>query len=262
MQTGEGEGEPHVAEVYDQTETQTMDVELIRTLIGPGGPLRILEPFCGNGRILIPLALAGHELVGLDQAHGMLVHARAKIARLPQDVQNRITLLEGDAVAGGWPQAFDLVVLGGNCFYELATLEEQARCVRSAAAALVAGGHVYIDNDHMEGGLDPAWQEPGEKPSFPTGDCADGTRLESTLEPVWFDAPRRLIRFRRRTRITWPDGSATEKEYIMQKHPVSTAEVQASLEANGFAVERLFGDRGGTPYTELAGRAIFWARRT
>ena len=49
--------EPHIAEIYDQVEIYHDDVELIRKLIGGRGPLRILEPFCGTGRILIPLAV-------------------------------------------------------------------------------------------------------------------------------------------------------------------------------------------------------------
>ena len=64
--------DPHVAEIYDQVETETDDIELIRTLITGKGVLRILEPFCGTGRILIPLALDGQEIVGLD-AHGFAV---------------------------------------------------------------------------------------------------------------------------------------------------------------------------------------------
>jgi len=47
--------EPHIAEIYDQIETHTDDVELIRRLLGGRGPLRILEPFCGTGRIRISM---------------------------------------------------------------------------------------------------------------------------------------------------------------------------------------------------------------
>ncbi len=48
---------------------------------------------------------------------------------------------------------------------------------------------------------------------------------------------------------------------MVQTHPASAVEVQAWLEAHGFRVERLFGDRAGNPYTDASGRAIFWARR-
>jgi SAM-dependent methyltransferase len=253
--------EPHIAEIYDQVETYTDDIDLIRRLIGGRRSLRILEPFCGTGRILIPLALDGHTLVGLDQSKGMLARARAKIVRLPEQVQRRITLTQADVVSVRWPQEFDLVILGGNCFYELATPQEQEGCIQSAAAALNSGGYVYVDNDHMEGELAESWRKPGASQGFPTGTCADGTRLESTTETIWYDAPRRLVKFRRCTRATLPNTSVIEKEHIQQKHPVSTTEVRTWLETHGFVIEQLYGDRAGNPYTEASQRAIFWARK-
>lgn len=253
--------EAHVAEFYDHHENYADDVALIRRLIGGRRGLRVLEPFCGTGRILIPLAMDGHEVVGLDQAEAMLDRARAKASDLPEPVQDRITLSCRDVTDGAWPTGFDLVVLGGNCFYELATPEEQEQCIASAAAALRAGGHVYVDNDHMEGELDARWRQPGVGRGFPTGTCADGTRLESTTETIWFDAPRRLWRCRRRTRAILPDGRVTEAEYVQQKHPCSTGEVRGWLERHGFVVEHLFGDRAGNAYGDASERAIFGARK-
>ncbi len=129
-------------------------------------------------------------------------------------------------------------------------------------ASLKAGGYVYVDNDHMEGDLDEAWRRPGVRRGFPSGTCADGARVESTMETVWYDAPRRLVRLRRYTRVTLPDGATVEKEYVQQKHPVSAGEVRAWLTTCGFAVEREIGDRAGTPYSATSGRAIFWARKS
>jgi SAM-dependent methyltransferase len=255
------DAEPHIAEIYDRTETTAADVDLIRALVGGRGPLRILEPFCGTGRILIPLALDGHELVGLDRARGMLDRAQAKIGRLSEGVQRRIALLETDVTREPWPSGFDLVILGGNCLYELATPEEQAGCIRSAAASLRAGGYVYVDNDHMEGDLDEAWRRPGVSRGFPSGTCADGTLVETTTETVWYDAPRRLVRLRRCTKVTLPGGRIIEKEHVQQKHPVSIGEVRTWLATCGFTVERAYGDRARTPYRATSERAIFWARK-
>ena len=253
--------EPHVAEIYDQVETYTDDVDLLRRLIGERGPLRILEPFCGTGRILIPLALAGHELVGLDQANGMLDRAQGKIEQLSADVQNRITLVKTDVIRESWPRDFDLVILGANCFYELATPQDQERCILSASTSLKKSGYVFVDNNHMEGELDRSWQKSGVEPGFPSSMCTDGTQVESTTETIWYDIPGRLARFRRSTKVTLPDGSIVEKTYLQQKHPVSQVEVQTWLEAHGFTVERLYGDRAGNPYTDSAKRAIFWAEK-
>ena len=221
--------------------------------------MRILEPFCGTGRIFIPLALDGHNIYGLDQAGGMLDRARSKIKQLPKEVQRRITLAEADVTSDDWPRDFDLVILGGNCLFELATAGEQEKCIEYAVSSLRPGGRVYVDNDHMEGELDPSWQKAGITLRFPTGRCADGTNIESEGETVWFDKQHRLARFRRRTKVTFPDGKTIEKEYIQQKHPVSKVEVQSWLEKYGFVVDKLYGDRAGNPYDETSDRAIFWA---
>ncbi len=252
---------PYVAEIYDQSETYTDDVTLIQTLIQGLGHLRILEPFCGTGRILIPLALAGHTLVGLDKAAGMLLRARAKIEKLDKNIQSNISLAEADVMEGKWPTNFDLVILGGNCFYELSTPDEQEKCIMNAALALKPGGYVYVDNNHMEGELDPSWQVPGIRSGFPTGVCSDGASVESWTETIWFDAPNRLAKFRRLTRVKFPDGKTIEQEYFQQKHPVSTAEVQSWLKKYGFTIVDLHGDRKGNPYSTESIRAIFWARR-
>lgn len=252
---------PHAAEIYDQVETQVRDVQLILNLVQGLGHLRILEPFCGTGRILIPLALAGHHLVGLDKASGMLARAGKKLRSLDMASQGRVSLFETDVVQGDWPAPFDLVILGGNCFYELPTAEEQQKCVMNAASVLKPGGHVYIDNDHMEGELALSWQAPGLRPGFPTGNCIDGTSVETWIETTWFDAPNRLAKFRRLTRVTLPDGKVVEKEYFQQKHPVSMMEVQSWLERFGFIIENLYGDHQGNPYSQGSSRAIFWARK-
>jgi SAM-dependent methyltransferase len=254
--------DPHVAEIYDQFETQTDDIELVRRLVGGPKPLRILEPFCGTGRILIPLAEDGHEMVGTDQAKAMLDRAEAKIAQLDLEVRRRITLIQADATGSRWPTGFDLVILGGNCFYELDTPDEQEGCIASAAAALKPGGHVYLDNDHMEGDLEEPWRVPGVRITrFPSGTCEDGTRLEGTTETIWYDAPRRLWRGRRSVTIVFPDGSQVHREWLIRKHPVSAVEQQNWLAAHGFVVEQVLGDRSGSPYTGSSDRAIFWARK-
>jgi len=252
-----------ILEIYDQTETQTADVQLLRRLIGGRGPLRILEPFCGHGRILIPLAQDGHEIVGIDESRVMLDGARARLGALPATVREKVTLIEGDVTAMAWPTGFDVVLLAGNCFYELATAQEQEGCVASAAAALRSGGHVYVDNNHMEGELDESWRRPGvDTKVFPRGTCADGTRVEGTCETTWYDAPRRLVRFRRTATLRRPDGSVLlTSEWIQQKHPPSSEEVRGWLEQHGFVIEQLWGDRDGQPYTPSSPRAIFWARK-
>jgi SAM-dependent methyltransferase len=252
----------HVAEIYDQLETGTADVALLRRLIGDAKRLRILEPFCGTGRLLIPLALDGHTVVGLDRSLGMLARAQAKVDVLPIHVQEQITLSHSDVVQKRWPGEFDLVILGGNCLYELGTAQEQAKVIASAAGAVRPNGILFVDNDHMEGDLDRSWIDPAVREGvFPTGACADGTRLDSRWRITWYDASRRLVRLLRQTRISLPDGTTVERALVQQKHPVSAAEVVDWLMGQGLTIERMLGDYEGHPYTDAGPRAIFWAQK-
>ena len=253
--------EPHVAELYDRSQNFSDDVELIRTLLDGRQKLHVLEPFCGTGRILIPLARHGHEVVGMDCARAMLDGARAKCRELPAGSSGSVNLIQADATSGGWPRGFDLLVLGGNCLYELATAGEQEACILAASLALESGGYLYLDNDHMEGDLHASWVKPGLTSCFPTGVCADGTRFTSTWETIGFDLHKRLVTLRRRTTVEKTDGTTVSFENIQQKHPVSKAEAAEWLTRSGFVVEKLFGDRLGSPYTDESSRAIFWARK-
>lgn len=252
----------HIPELYDRHETQREDVALLGRLLAGRGPLRILEPFCGNGRLLIPLAQAGHELVGLDQSAVMLDSARAKLANLAAEVRGRITLRQADVTASHWPGSFDVALLGANCLYELASPDEQERCIRFAAAALRPGGFVYVDNNHIEGPLPEDWYPKGpQRGPFPAGLCADGTNFDTTTEVLWADPPKRLVRWNITVTITTPEGTVSKRQCERQKHPVSQVEVRTWLERQGFAIEQLYGDRAGHPYTETSPRAIFWARQ-
>jgi SAM-dependent methyltransferase len=252
---------PFTAELYDTLETQTDDVQLIRRLIQSDRRLKILEPFCGTGRILLPLAGDGHHMTGFDLSAAMTSRAVEKASAMGEDAHSRISIFQADVIHTEWPQGFDLVILGGNCLYELATPQEQEQVIVSANASLKSGGYVFLDNDHMEGELPSSWLAAGVRQSFPCGTTSDGIRVESTIETIWYDAQARLVRFRRRTTAEALSGSTRMWEYIQQKHPVSIAEMAGWLEGHGFVIEHHFGDREGQQYHPESPRSIFWARK-
>jgi len=77
-----------------------------------GGSSRVLELGCGTGRLTLPLAQAGHEVTGIDLSPAMLARAREKLAAEPRSVQDRVTLVEGDARRAelGQASSFDVVL--------------------------------------------------------------------------------------------------------------------------------------------------------
>ena len=93
------------AELYDQHVTETDDVRFILDLIG-AQPKKALEVCCGSGRILVPLAKAGHDATGFDNDEPMMDRIPPKAAGL-----NNIQWRKADAVHDDWGSGFDVVVL-------------------------------------------------------------------------------------------------------------------------------------------------------
>src|SRR5215471_14342450 len=59
-----------------------------------GGP--VLEVGCGTGRVLLPTARAGIDIVGLDLSSGMLDICRKRLLEEPETIRSRVRLVQGD----------------------------------------------------------------------------------------------------------------------------------------------------------------------
>src|SRR5262245_48031980 len=75
-----------------------------------------LELGCGTGRILIPVAEAGVEIVGLDLSDDMLAIARRKVDALPEEVRGRIEIVRGDMRTFSLGRRFRLVIIPYRAF--------------------------------------------------------------------------------------------------------------------------------------------------
>ena len=103
-------------EIYDALAVNTLahsaagsDVELFRRLAAQtGGP--ILEIGCGTGRVTMPLAADGHDVVGIDRSAPMLAIAEAHRAGLPADTAARISYRQADLATLDLGREFALIV--------------------------------------------------------------------------------------------------------------------------------------------------------
>jgi SAM-dependent methyltransferase len=118
--------------------------ELAKQRLGTSG--RILELGAGSGRVTIPLARAGFEVVAVDASKPMLAKLRARVAALPQAVARRITVVEGDLrgfdIAGA---KFPLAIAVFNVLEHLYTRVEVDACLRTVARHLADGGAFAFD---------------------------------------------------------------------------------------------------------------------
>lgn len=106
-----------------------------RYAVGP-----VLELACGTGILSIPLARAGHEVVGIDLSLPMIAYAKRKSAELPN-----IEFLVGDMTKFALNRKFGFVFLGFNSICHLTTWESMRDMLASVYAHLTEAGVFVTD---------------------------------------------------------------------------------------------------------------------
>jgi SAM-dependent methyltransferase len=92
------------------------DAELYLRLAHQAGGA-VLELAVGSGRLAIPLALAGHRVVGVDHDSAMLERARAAWQRSRGPVEReRLSVHEGDFMSFRCAERFSLAFIAVNTF--------------------------------------------------------------------------------------------------------------------------------------------------
>jgi SAM-dependent methyltransferase len=99
----------------------------------------VLELGVGTGRVAIPLAEAGYEVVGLDASLSMLEEARQRVGAA-KIKKGRLELVAGDMRTFDLGKRFGLVFIAANTFQHLLTTQEQQRCIECVARHLAPGG--------------------------------------------------------------------------------------------------------------------------
>ena len=106
---------------------------------------RVLELACGSGRVLLPLARAGHEVVGLDSSPHMLALAREQLDAEEPAVAGRVRLQQGDMREFQLGQTFELAIIAARSFAYLLTRADQQHALAAVAAHLRPGGLLALD---------------------------------------------------------------------------------------------------------------------
>lgn len=129
------------ADVYDDWYGDVSDVAATVAgvaALAAGGP--VLELGIGTGRLALPLAALGLDVVGVDASAAMLDRLAAK------DGADAITSIEADmAELPIERNDFAVAFAAFNTFFNLIDAEAQSRCVSRLAELLRPGGAVAIE---------------------------------------------------------------------------------------------------------------------
>jgi SAM-dependent methyltransferase len=262
MESSGGYDNPFLAEFYDsvvpyfERPDVTFFVEMAQL---SGGP--VLELGCGTGRVLIPTAKAGIEIVGVDASQMMLSVCRKKLLSASPDVRSRVTgLVEADMRNFELNRKFNLVTIPFRPFQHLLTVEDQMSCLRNIRRHLADSGKLVLDifNPSLPHLADESYlQEHGEEPEFVT---PDGRKVVRRARIVSRDYFNQITQNEMIYDVTHPDA---REERLVHRFPMRYLfkfEAEHLLARCGFGVEAVYADYDKSPYgSKYPGELIFVA---
>ena len=216
----------------------------------------VLELGSGTGRILLPVARAGHTIVGLDSSQQMLERARANLAQEPADVQRRVTLQQRDMHDFDLSTRFASIIAPFRVFQHLTTIDAQLRFLASVARHLAPGGRFIFDVFN---------------PRFDMLVRHDGSEHEDTPETRLPDG-RAFRRAYRIARVRWLDQISDSEliYYVDGRRYVQgfemrwflNAELRHLLARADFRVVAMYGDFARGPLVDGAPEQVVVAEFT
>lgn len=242
-----------IARYYDLSHDRlTDDIPfLLRQAGETGGPL--LELGCGSGRLLAPLARAGHEITGVDNSAEMLARAELRLRAEAGDVRARVRLVPADMKSPVLPEAsFALAFFGYNTFMHLDEAGAAA-ALRRLRPLLRPGGRLLIDVDNPL-----ALSAAGDDPDFV---LEDELRDEAMGETVRQYTAYESVPGEQAVDVTWVyetgrAGDDAPTRVTLRYHYLYPHQYDLLFGLTGFRLLGFLGDYDGSPFDEDSERLI------
>jgi ubiquinone/menaquinone biosynthesis C-methylase UbiE len=251
------QGWDEYAPFYDWENAQTLgrrDVPFWRRVAaGADGP--VLELGCGTGRVSLPLARAGVNLVGIDRSAPMLDRARRQIRRSsnPQ-IRKSLRLVRGDIRTLPFDAgAFPMVLAPYGILQSLIRPRDLTAALASVARVLAGGGTFGIDLVPDV----PKWREYENRVQL--RGRAGGAQL-TLIESVRQDPKRHLTTFEQKY-VERRGERTREHRFDLTFRTLSVRQMTGQLERAGFRVDSVLGDYRGRPWDDRADVWIILAKK-
>ncbi len=207
----------------------------------------ILDLACGTGRLLIPLARDGHQVVGVDRSEAMLAAAARRVARLSPPRRARCLLARGDIRSFALRVRASLAIAAFHSVQHLLLDADLATFLRQTRANLNRGGWLAFDILPSDG----AWL--GRDPTRRWGRTLfrhprSGQRLLYSVSHE-FDSRRRLLHMRLHYQPVDSQGRACGSEQVVRlcHRQYGPEEVKTMLRTAGFRPTEIFASFDGRP---------------
>lgn len=210
----------------------------------------VLELACGTGRLTIPLAKAGADIIGLDVASPMLEQARAKAAAEGA----KIKFVRADIRKIGLKGRFGLIFIAFNSMQHLHDRASLERFFSGVRRRLAPGGRFVFDVFNP----DPRCLVRDEEELLPVS-CYKDPRTGTDMlvnERYSYDRAAQI------SRITWhyTAGRRAAGSRKLNMRCFYPAELDALLHYNGFKIMKKYGAFDRSPFTGDSQKQIIICR--
>lgn len=239
--------DPRLVAIYDIVNPYRPDAQpgFYSQLAAELGATSIVDLGCGTGLVTCALAEEGYRMTGFDPAPEMLEVARRR------DHDRAVTWIEGGAERLGTPGA-DLAVMTGHVAQFFLTDESWMAALGALHASLRPGGHLAFESRNPRAREWEGWT---------------AGRRRRVRDPVAGPVEVRCVLDEIRDGVVSATGHyrfVVTGEELVSPHRLrfrSEAEIEASLAAAGFELERVYGDWDRSPVVFACPELIVVARR-
>jgi SAM-dependent methyltransferase len=211
-------------------------VDAARRADGP-----VLEIGCGTGRVLLPTARAGIDIVGLDSSEDMLEVCRQTLRSESDEVRSRVELVRGDMCEFDLSRRFRLITMPFRPFQHLISVDDQIHCLGCVRKHLADDGEFVLDvfnpdlSALLRNNLGEEYCEEAEVT------LADGRRLERRYRTISRDLPGQTSEIELIYCITFADGREERHVHAFPMRHLFRFELEHLLVRCGFAIEHVYG---------------------
>jgi SAM-dependent methyltransferase len=212
---------------------------------GKGG--RVLELACGTGRLTVPIAQRGVEIVGIDSSPTMLEIARAKAAASGAPA----TFVQADMRAYDLAQRFGLIFIAGNSLQHMLSAGDLTQCFACVRRHLAAGGRLVFDVSNP----DPALLARDPNPRYPVMQVAHPQRGLVSLEETARYEPATGIRD-----MVWyfsAPGAPDFRVINYRLRMIFPLEIEEALADAGLRMDTRYGEYWRLPFEPSSPRQVY-----
>ena len=200
----------------------------------------ILELGCGTGRVSIELAKAGHNITGLDLSQKMLEVYRDKITALPNEIQNRINIVNGNMSKFHLNKKYSLIIAPFRVFQALTDDIDIKNCLSCIKEHLENDGTFIINVFRPYKILDTDWCS-GKKLQWEREDPRTGNYVIKSDLREKIDTKKQIIYPKFIYEIKDKQGNVVEIVEELELRYYYYDQLKTLLIDNGFTIDEEFG---------------------